>query len=144
MTTKRENILSRIIAVLAGTTGVGTRIYRSRVVPLTRNEFPALVVEPINDSAEQNTSLPTLDWSMQIRIAVLVRGSTTTSPDQAGDAIVESLHAKMAADLTLNGNAIDVIPTEVEFLAADADQPVGMISTNWIVRYRTELADLTQ
>ena len=34
MTTKRENILATIKTTLANTTGVGTRIYRSRVEPL--------------------------------------------------------------------------------------------------------------
>jgi len=47
MTTKRESILTAIRTALTGTTGVGTRIYRSRVEPMAREESPALVVEPI-------------------------------------------------------------------------------------------------
>ena len=74
MTTKRENILARIVTQLANTTGVGTRIYRSRVVPLTRGETPALVVEFQGDSVEQNTALPTLDHSLTVRVSVIVRG----------------------------------------------------------------------
>jgi hypothetical protein len=96
MTTKRESILAQIATTLAGTTGVSTRIYRSRVEPLTRGESPAIVIEPINDTAEQNTSLPTLDWSLTVRIAVIVRGNV---PDQQADATVESLHSKIMADL---------------------------------------------
>ena len=42
MTTLRENILEDIMSSLSGTTGVGARIYRSRVVPLQRGESPAL------------------------------------------------------------------------------------------------------
>jgi hypothetical protein len=141
MTTKREQILDRIITVLAGTTNVSTRIYRSRVVPLARNESPALVVEPISDQATQNTSLPTLDWSLQVRVAVIVRGDI---PDEVADPIVESLHSKLMADLTLNGHAIDVQPVGVEFQMIDADQPAGLISTNWNIRYRTDVDDLTQ
>ena len=141
MTTKREQILDRIITVLAGTTNVSTRIYRSRVVPLARSESPALVVEPISDQATQNTSLPTLDWSLQVRVAVIVRGDV---PDEVADPIVESLHSKLMADLTLNGHAIDVQPVGVDFQMIDADQPAGLISTNWNIRYRTEVDDLTQ
>ena len=63
MTTKRENILDQIKTSLANTTNVGSRIYRSRVVPLARNESPALVIEPVSDVAEQNLSLPKLDRS---------------------------------------------------------------------------------
>jgi hypothetical protein len=141
MTTKREQILDRIKTVLAGTTNVGTRIYRSRVVPLTRGESPALIIEPISDSASQGTSLPTLDWSLNVRVAVIVRGDV---PDEVADPIVESLHAKMTADLTLNGYAIDVQPMGVDFQMVDADQPAGLISTTWLVKYRTEVDDLTQ
>ena len=144
MTTKCENILARIVTNLAGTTGVSSRIYRSRVVPLTRNEFPALVIEPISNSCTQATSLPTLDWTMQVRVVVLVKGTTTTSPDQAADSIIESMFAKMTADLTLNGNAIDVQPNGTDFIMSDADQPTGAISTNWTIQYRTQVDDLTR
>jgi hypothetical protein len=67
MTTKRETILAAIRTALTSTTGVGTRIYRSRVEPIAREESPAIVVEPFSDTASQNTSLPTLDWAMTVR-----------------------------------------------------------------------------
>ena len=60
MTTKREQILDQIKTTLAGTTNVSTRIYRSRVVPLSRGESPALVIEPVSDSSETNLTLPNL------------------------------------------------------------------------------------
>jgi len=140
MTTKRESILAQIASTLSGTTNVGSRIYRSRVEPLTRGESPALVIEPISDTAEQNTSLPTLDWSLTVRVAVIVRGDV---PDQQADATVESLHSKMMADLTLGGYAIDVQPQGVSFDLVEADQPAGVIACDFLVRYRTSLTDLT-
>jgi len=140
MTTKRESILAAIKTTLAGTTGVGTRIWRSRVQALARQESPAIVVEPISDNAEQNTSLPTLDWSLTVRVAVIVRGDV---PDQQADATVESLHSKMMADLTLGGYAIDVQPQGVSFDLVEADQPAGVIACDYLVRYRTSLTDLT-
>jgi len=140
MTTRREDILAEIATTLAGTSGVSTRIYRSRVEPLTRGESPALVIEPISDTAQQNTSLPTLDWSLTVRISVIVRGAI---PDQAADATVQSLHSKLMADLTLDGNAYDIQPVGVSFDLVEADQPAGVISCDYLVRYRTALADLT-
>jgi hypothetical protein len=139
MTTRRESILAAIASALAGTTGVSTRIYRSRVEPLSRGESPALVIEPINDTAEQNTSLPTLDWSLTVRIAVIVRGNV---PDQIADPIVESLHAKLMADLTLGGYAIDVQPQGVNFELVEADQPAGVIGCDYLIRYRTSVVNL--
>ena len=141
MTTKRETILAAIRTALTGTTGVSTRIYRSRVEPLTRGESPAIVVEPVSDTAEQNTALPTLDWSLTVRVAVIVRGDV---PDQVADPIIEDLHARLMADLTCNGFAYDVQPSTVNFDLQEADQPSGVITCDYVVKYRTRVANLAQ
>jgi hypothetical protein len=140
MTTRREAILRNIVTALAGTSGVGTRIYRSRVEALARAESPAIVVEPISDTAQENTSLPTLDWSLTVRIAVIVRG---TAPDQLADATVQSLHSKVMADLTLGGYAMDIQPQNVNWQLIEADQPAGVVMCDYVIRYRTSLSDLT-
>ena len=139
MTTRRETILAAVRTALTGTTGVSTRIYRSRVEPMARAESPAIVVEPVSDTAEENTSLPTLDWSLTVRVAVIVRGAI---PDQAADPIVESLHSKLMADLTLGGYAIDIQPQSVNFEMVEADQPAGVISCDYLIRYRTSVTNL--
>ena len=133
--------MARLLTVLANTTGVSTRIYRSRTVPLTRGESPALILEPVSDTVEQNTSLPTLDHLLTVRVSVIVRGDV---PDNVADATVESLHSKVMADLTVNNLAIDVQPSNTSFELLDADQPGGVIGVEYIVRYRTEIDDLTQ
>lgn len=140
MTTRREDILSAIRTALTDTTNVGTRIYRSRVEPLSRGESPALVVEPLTDTPVQNTSLPTLDWTLRVRISVIVRSST---PDQTADPIIESLHSKLMADLTLGGEAIDIQPAQTTFNFFEADQPAGVVFCEYEVRYRTDVDDLT-
>jgi hypothetical protein len=139
MTTKRERVLAAVTSALAGTTGVGTRIYRSRVEPVSRAESPALVVEPLSDTAAQNTALPTLDWSMIVRITVIVRGAP---PDQLADPIIESLHGKVMADLTLGGYAIDVQPIGVTFNFTEADGAAGEIQCDYRVMYRTSVTNL--
>lgn len=136
---KREQILAAIRTALTGTTGVGTRIYRSRVEPLARNESPAIIVEPLNDICEQNTSLPTLDWALTVRVAVVVRANI---PDQAADATVESMHSKLMADLTLGGRAMDIQPVRVEFQTVEADVPAGVVMCDYLVRYRTSVTNL--
>ena len=141
MTTKRENILATIKTTLANTTGVGTRIYRSRVEPLSRGESPAIVIEPISDDADQNTSMPTLDWTLRIRVSVIERGDV---PDKEADDTIESLHSKIMSDLTVGGYAIDVQPVRTEFEFIEADKPLGIISNEFEIRYRTQVADLTQ
>jgi hypothetical protein len=139
MTTKRETILAAVRTALTGTTGVSTRIYRTRVEPIAREESPAIVVEPLNDTASQNTSLPTLDWAMTVRVTVIVRGAV---PDQVADPIVESLHSRLMADLTLGGYAIDIQPIGVTFVFTEADGAAGEIQCDYRVLYRTSVANL--
>jgi hypothetical protein len=140
MTTKRESIMQALFTALTGTTGVSTRIYRSRVEPVARAESPALVLEPVSNTVEQNTCLPTLDHTLTFRVVVIVRA---TVPDQIADPIIESLHGKIVADLTLGGLAIDVQPGPTEFTLEQADTPVGVIYCTYRVLYRTSVSDLS-
>jgi len=139
--TKRESILAAVKAALTGTAGVGTRIYRSRVDPLSRGESPAIIIEPVSDTPEQNTSLPTLDWTLRIRVVVIERSDV---PDQAADDTIEDMHSKLMADLTLGGLAIDIQPAQTSFQLLEADQPAGVIFCEYEIRYRSQVADLTQ
>ena len=139
MTTKREQILAQIATTLASTDGVSGRVYRSRVTAAARSESPMIIVEPITDAARQLTSLPKLDWRMRVRVTVVVRSQT---PDTDADSVIESMHSKIMADLTLGGYAIDVQPVLTEFQFLDADQPAGVISNEYDVLYRTEVSDL--
>ena len=141
MTTKRESILAAVKTALTGTAGVGTRIYRSRVDPLSRGESPAIIIEPVSDTPEQNTSLPTLDWTLRIRVVVIERSNI---PDQAADDTIEDMHSKLMADLTLGGLAIDIQPAQTSFELLEADQPAGVIFCEYEIRYRSQVDDLTQ
>ena len=141
MASKREQILAKIKSNLAGTTGVGTRIYRSRVEPMTRDESPSLVVEFITDEPTLNSStFSKIDWTLRVRIVVVVRSQT---PDTTADATVESLHTKVVTDTTLGGLAIDVRPATVTFDVIEADQPAGIISCEYEVDYRSSYNDLS-
>ena len=141
MSTKREAILSRLITQLAGTVGVGTRIYRSRVTPVSRSEGAVLIVEPISDNCEVRRN--NLQWTLNVRLSVIVRGSATQTADQAADATVKSIHDKVVSDVTLNGKAIDMTPRNVSFDLIDGDQPSGVVSCDYIIIYQTSTTDLS-
>ena len=141
MASKREQILAKIKTNLTGTTGVGTRIYRSRVEPMTRDESPSLVVEFVTDEPTVNSATYLkLDWTLRVRIVVVVRSQT---PDTTADATVESLHTKVVTAPTLGGLAIDVRPATVTFDVVEADQPAGIISCEYEVDYRSSYNDLS-
>ena len=141
MASKREQILAKIRTTLTGSTGVGTRIYRSRVEPMTRGETPSLVLEFVTDEPTVNSATYLkLDWTLRVRVVVVVRSQT---PDTTADPTIESLHTKMVSDPTLGGLAIDVRPLTVTFDVVEADQPAGVISCDYEVDYRSSYNDLS-
>ena len=141
MASKREQILAKIKTELAGTTGVGTRIYRNRVEPMTREETPSLVVEFVTDDPTVNSATYIkLDWTLRVRIVVIVRG---TIPDNAADPTVESLFTKVLNDPTVGGLAKDIRPATQTFEVLEADQPAGLITCEFEIDYRTSYNSLS-
>jgi len=136
--TRRELILSRIKTNLDAITGA--TVYRSRVEPLSRSEVPAVIVEPVNDSPVGTNFYDKLDWTMRVRITTFVRAAT---PDDTSDDYSQQVHALLMADQTLNGYALDLLPDRTDFAMYEADIPVGMITQDFLVRYRTSRINLT-
>ena len=141
MTTKRETILAQLKTQLANTTGVGNRIYRSRVTPVDRSEGKVLIIEPISDSCEVTANR--LKWTLNVRLSVIARGSASETLDQSADPTVESIHSKISTDVSLGGNAIDMTPRSVSFDLIDGDQPSGVVSCEYIIIYQTSTTDLS-
>jgi len=140
MASKRERILAALKTTLAGTTGVGTRIYRSRPEPTSRGESPAIVVEWTNDQPSIRGTTGHIDWTLRIRVVVISRGKI---PDNLADATVESLHSKLLTDPTVGGLAIDIRPATTTFELIEADQPAGLIMCEFEVDYRTTYGSLS-
>jgi hypothetical protein len=137
MSSKREQIIAALATTLAGTTGVGTRIYRSRLEAFQRNEAPALVIEPGQDQATiPAVSTRYIDWTLQVMIAVASRGDI---PDQAADPTIASIHSKVMADRTLGGLVLDVYPQSVIPNFEKADTAAAWTVCTYQVRYRTSV-----
>lgn len=141
MASKREQILAALKTTLAGTTGVSTRIYRSRIEPITNGESPAVVIEPITDEPSiNNSSYLKIDWTLRVRIVVIIRG---TIPDSVGDPTVESLFTKVLTDPTVGGLAKDIRPATQTFEVLEADTPAGIITCEFEIDYRTSYNSLS-
>jgi hypothetical protein len=138
---KREQILEAIKDALQGTTGVGTRIYRSRTEAFARNEAPCLLIEPgIDSPSEQPVSTCKIDWRLPVSVVVHTRGPI---PEQLAAPIIDEIHTALMADRTLGGVAFDVWPGDVTHQREQADATAGWTSCVYIVRYRTSVHDLT-
>ena len=136
---RREQILSYAANALAGTTLVGSRIYRSRVDAFSREEAPAIVVEPGIDRAVEFSSCK-LDWTLELIIAVYTRGQV---PDQLADPIIVDVNSRLMADRSMGGLAIDILPAMVDPQRDKADLTSLWTVLTYKVRYRTDQQDLT-
>ena len=137
-TSRREQILAYAATALAGTTGVSSRIYRSRVEAFTREEAPAIVIEPGIDRAVEFSSCK-LDWTLELIIAVYTRGQV---PDQLADPIVVDVNTRLMNDRSMGGLAIDILPAMVDPQRDKADLTSLWTVLTYKVRYRTDDVNL--
>lgn len=139
--TKRETIIQAFIAALAGTSGVGSRIFRSRAEPLSRAEAPALEVTWPDGDDPSLVGYASIDWTLVINVDVLTRGD---EPDALADPIIESMHAKIMSDAPLAALVMGIYPAgTVTPQIEEADKTQAMITCPYRIQYRTSLASLT-
>ena len=136
--TRRELILARMKTNLDAITNA--TVYRSRVEPLARAETPAIIIEPVEDNPTSTNFFDKLDWSMRVRVSTIVRAAV---PDDDSDTYTQQVHLRLMADQTVNSYALDLTPDRTDFSLVEADIPLGIISQDFIVRYRTSRSDLT-
>lgn len=135
--TRRELILARIKSNLDAISNA--TVYRSRVEPLARGEAPAIIVEPVSDQPSEVFSSK-LQWTLRVRVTVIVRANV---PDDDSDTYTQQVHNRIMSDPTCNGYALDIDPDRVDFSLYEADVPLGVISMDYMVMYRSGRTDLT-
>jgi len=135
--TRRELILARLKTNLDAITGA--TVYRSRVEPLSRGEAPAVIIEPVSDQPLEQF-FTVLQWSLRVRVSVIVRAGL---PDDVSDTYSQQVHNLIMLDPTVNGYAIDIDPDRVDFALFEADVPLGIISMDFLISYRSGRTDLT-
>lgn len=139
MTTRREQIMSTLATSLGTITGAGGRVYRSRVEPISRNQSPAVIIEPVQDQADTPDAVGRINWRMTIRVTVYVRANV---PDQAADDLIQQVHAKIMSDERVGGYALGVKPLSTSFEMVEADTPAGVIASEFEVFYQTSFPDI--
>lgn len=133
MASRREQILAHVASALAGTTQVGNRIYRSRVDAFSRDEAPAIVIEPGQNRAQEFSNCK-INWTLDLIIAIYTRGQI---PDQLADPIAVDVHSRIMADRTLGGLAIDIMPALEDPQRDKADLTSLWMVFTYQVRFRT-------
>jgi hypothetical protein len=144
MSTKREQILAALKTKLDAVSQATGGVFRSRLYALKKDQQPAISIEPISDNADPSM-IGVIDWSMLVRVAVIVRGdiATNVAPETAADPIVNAVHSRMISDRSLGGLTMDIEPVSANFELQPGDQPIGVVSLGYRVQYRTSANDLS-
>ncbi len=142
MSTKREQILVAVKALMTSVTGItDAHIFRSRAQAFMANAIPAMSITFLTDDPDaSSTPFPIVDWRLLVRIDLFVTGPV---PDQVADPIVQSVHQKLMTNLSLGGLSMDIQPAQVKLELFDGNQPVGNEVMHYMIRYRTTTTDLS-
>lgn len=141
MSSKREQIIAAVMAKLTGTTGVGSRIYRSRVEAIDRAQSPAIVVKPKAETEPLESFYGVVDRQLTLTVDIVTRGN---EPDSLVDPIIVDAHSRIMADLTLGGLCLEIKEGSSQFQIENADQDLCLLTVEYTVWYRTAKGDLTQ
>ncbi len=139
----RKQIRDRMASTIStGATLVSSRVYTTRVYPLTDANLPAITVYTGSEvSSRLNMGLNDLNRSLTVDVDVYVRATSTFDDDV--DAIAVQIEEAIAGDFTVNGLAKEAVltGTEIQF-SGDAEQPIGVAKLTYSVRYVTALNDV--
>ncbi len=143
----RKQIRDQFVTLLtAGVTLVSSRVYATRVYPLTQAKLPAITVTIGSESSGLMTMGATMgskSLDRTVEIAVSVYENATASLDSAIDAIAVQIEEAIGADFTLGGIAKESVltSTSIDF-SGETEQPVGIATLTFSVRYVTSLTDV--
>lgn len=143
----RKQIRDQFVTLLtAGVTLVSSRVYATRVYPLTQAKLPAITVTIGSESSGLMTMGATMgskSLDRTVDIAVSVYENATASLDSAIDAIAVQIEEAIGADFTLGGIAKESVltSTSIDF-SGETEQPVGIATLTFSVRYVTSLTDV--
>ena len=139
----RKQIRDRLETILtSGVSLVQSRVFGSRIYPLTAPQLPAIAVYTASESSNlQTMGLRTQmrDLSVSIDVYVMVNDKF----DDDIDALCVQIEQTIAADYTLNGLAKDTIltGTEIDF-DGEAEKPIGVARLTYSIRYVTSIGDV--
>ena len=138
----RQQIRERAASTLGSLTTTGSRVYQSRVYPLGSNNLPGLLIYTKSEDSMPET-MGTSRLIMRT-LSLVVEGyvKQVSDFDDKVDLICSEVETAMAGDITLNGLAKDSFleSTEINY-DAEGDQPVGVCSMTYSVRYANAEAD---
>lgn len=122
-------------------TSAETRVYETRLLPLTRLKLPAISVYTMEESSTDNDSAPRI-LTRSMRMALEIAVQQGTNIDDSMDAICVQAERAMHADPTLGGTCGDSVLTSSEFeITEENNKFTGVVTLVYTVTYETFAPD---
>lgn len=135
-----------VAALKGGVSLVQRRVYATRVYPLTQAKLPAITVT----AGAEESGLMVMGATMgaksldrTVEITVSIYENATDTLDAKLDAIAVQVEEAIGADYTLGGLVKHSVltSTSIDF-SGETEQPVGIATLTFAVRYVTGLTDV--
>lgn len=129
----------QLVSVLTPTTGISGRVFRSDPYGNDRDDTPCINIGWSSEQPSPET-VPMLERTLLVEVSVLVRGDV---PDAVADPIISDAHARIMADASLSGLAIDTRLESASFEVVSADQTAGKLTHEYSVKFRHSYNNMT-
>lgn len=143
----RKQIRDQFVSILtAGVSLVSSRVYATRVYPLTQAKLPAITVTTSAEASEimvMGATMGAKSLDRTVDVSVSIYENAASSLDSALDAIAVQVEEAIGADYTLGGLAKHSVltSTSIDF-SGETEQPVGIATLTFSVRYVTSFTDV--
>ena len=130
MSTLIADAVGAVVSALAAAPAVADQVLRARLRPMAAQHTSMVVVRPVESSVEEDELAgPVVSWSTLIAVECDARTNAATSPDVAVDAVLQAVHSRLAANPTLSGVVLSIVPRKVTFdTDADGEASVCAVS----------------
>ena len=138
----REQLLQAVFATLSPVAkNMGATCFRSPATALLRNQTPAVVVFPEEETCvvENTVSKRTLT----IRVVPLAREVSSNDGEIVADQLLTACHAALVTSKNLGGLCQKIREIGIEWDIEDADARAVAIPARYSIEYRTQANDPT-
>jgi len=132
----RQTIRERIVTDITGLTTTGSRVFDTRIYPLTSAELPALIVYARDEDIEYEDLKPNRLQRRDLSVVIEAHAKATANLEDTFDTIAKEVEEAISNDLTVNGNAKDVRLDSIDTdFNSDGQSKAGVMTITYIISY---------
>lgn len=114
-----------VAALLAVTALAGGRVEGNRRQPMAEEHTSKIFVF-LDETAATHAVIGNTDWNTRIRVECVARSASGVSAARAADALAQDVHARVMADRSLGGKAIDTTAVAMAWAQDELDTQIGV------------------